>query len=480
MGKLKSQFSSRKFKGGAYASIISVIVIAVVLLVNLVVGELGITKDMTSDGMYSILDSTRDYLEELSDNITIYYLAQDGSDFSYYNLENFFADFNSANKNIQIVQKDPIKYPKFAAEYTDEDISQYSFIVVNNDNGRSKYIDVYDYIITEFDYTTYSYGITGIDLESQLVSAISYVTSEDLPVMYCLTGHGEEEVSSTLADGIAKENVVTAELSLIKEAEVPEDCDILFIYCPDYDLDEQELDIIEDYMAAGGSVIMILDIDSSDLTNLTTLLAYYGVELTGGYIIEGNSQYYMMRTPYQIVPDIESHSITTDLVGTKYAICPIAVGMTVNEDLRDTLDYSPLLVTSDDAYSKADINASSYEFEDGDIEGPFYVGLEVSETYEDEDGNTTEGRMVIYSCGYFLYDQLISTSTYANADMFYNTLNYLADIEASVSIRSISLSTETITVSASIGNLFGLLYVFVIPLIIIAGGIIVVVRRKRL
>ena len=54
------------------------------------------------------------------------------------------------------------------------------------------------------DYSTYSYTTTGFDGEGQIDSAISYVTSENLPILYTLDGHGEKELDSTLKEDIEK------------------------------------------------------------------------------------------------------------------------------------------------------------------------------------------------------------------------------------------------------------------------------------
>ena len=106
MGRIGEQFSSRKFKGGAYATVISVFVIAVVFVINLIVGDLGITKDYSANGVYSVLDSTKEYVAGLKDKISIYYLAQDGNANPIY--ERVMEDFNTANKNVQIVQKESL------------------------------------------------------------------------------------------------------------------------------------------------------------------------------------------------------------------------------------------------------------------------------------------------------------------------------------------------------------------------------------
>ena len=47
---MKTNFNTRKFKGGAYASTISVVVIAIVVVINLMFTKLNLTVDLTADG----------------------------------------------------------------------------------------------------------------------------------------------------------------------------------------------------------------------------------------------------------------------------------------------------------------------------------------------------------------------------------------------------------------------------------------------
>lgn len=468
MSRIKDSFSSRKFKGGAYATLVSVIMLAVLIVINLVVTELNVTKDMSADASYSILDSTKDYLAGIDDELTIYYLIPDGSSFKNFDL--ILDDFESTGK-VKVVTKDPNKYPKFASQYTEENISAGSFIVVDESNGRSKYVDYQDIVITEFNYNTYQFDTVGIDLEGRLVSAISYVTTDKLPKMYILTGHGEQVPAANLAQGIAKENVTTEELSLLRTGLVPEDCDILLIYQPAYDMTEEEAAAIMGYIREGGNVIALTDISTPEQTNFVELLKEFGIGMTKNFVLEGDMDYMMMRTPYQIIPDILDHDITREVARSKPAVCPYANGLMILDDADETINFTGLLQTSSSAYAKTSLDPSTYEHEDGDDVGPFYVGLLA------EQGT---GKLAVYSCMYFLDDNILSYSSYANGDLFYNTLNYLADVDASVSIRSVSLQEEMITVNAAQGGLLAGIYMIIIPLAIIAAGIVVVVRRRRL
>ena len=55
------------------------------------------------------------------------------------------------------------------------------------------------------DYTTYTSSMTSYDGEGQITSAINYVISDDMPIVYVLTGHGEINLGSTFTDALERE-----------------------------------------------------------------------------------------------------------------------------------------------------------------------------------------------------------------------------------------------------------------------------------
>ena len=107
--------------------------------------------------------------------------------------------------HIKVEQKDPVVNPKFVSEYTSDNLSSNSLIVVCGD--RNKVVNYNNIYESTMDYNTYSYQTTGFDGEGQITSAIAYVTSENLPVLYTLEGHGEQELDSTIKEDIEKANM---------------------------------------------------------------------------------------------------------------------------------------------------------------------------------------------------------------------------------------------------------------------------------
>ena len=96
-------------------------------------------------------------------------------------LKSYLEKYEEGSDHIKVEQKDPVVNPKFTSEYTSDDVATNSLIVVCGD--RSKVVNYSSIYESSIDYNTYQSTTTGFDGEGQIDSAISYVTSEDLPVL---------------------------------------------------------------------------------------------------------------------------------------------------------------------------------------------------------------------------------------------------------------------------------------------------------
>ncbi|MCD7744454.1 MAG: GldG family protein [Lachnospiraceae bacterium] len=381
-GKPRLNKNLRQLRHGSYSIALTVIVVVAVLIVNLIVGQLPSQYtqiDLSGQQLSVLTDTTKDLIESLDEDITIYYILEDSNrDTTVSRLLDRYEDLSS---HVTVVEKDPVLYPQFTSQYTDETLTDNSVIVVCGDQSRViSYDDMYEY---EFSYTYYSYTTTGFDAEGQITSAIAALTSDSLPKLYTLTGHNELELPDDLTTSIEKENIEVEELNLVTSDAVPDDADCLLICSPTSDISDAEAQKIINYLRRGGSAIIITDYTTTELTNLNTVLEYYGTELVDGIVIEGNSNYYV-QVPYYLVPDINSTDVSSDMSdGSAYVLLSAAQGIETTDDVREDLSISSVLTTSDNSYSKVDVqNMTTYEQEDDDIDGPFDLGVIITETVE--------------------------------------------------------------------------------------------------
>ena len=460
------------FRGGSYSLTISVVVLAILVVVNIFASALptAVTKyDISVSKLYSITSNTKVVVNALEQDVTIYWVVQSGQEDEM--IENLLGKYDSLSDHIQVVKKNPDVYPTFAEQYTDETVMNNSLIVECGD--RSRFIGYDDIYVQEADIYSYSYN-TSFDGEGAITSAIDYVVSEELPQVYILEGHGEADLPASFQEQIEKENIETNTLSLLTVDAIPEDADCVMIYAPESDISQEEKDLLADYAADGGKLFVVAGpVQDGILENLYDLLVDYGVEANEGIVVEGDREHYSFQGPAVLLPDMSSDTITDSLIEENYyPIMPISLGLTVTENTGSGT-VTELLTTSYTSYSKlAGYSMTDYEKEDGDIDGPFALAVSID--------TAGEGKIVWFTSSYFLDDMYNATSSGANANLGMNALSSLIGETEAMAIRSKSLNYNYLTISESAASLLKVAMIGVFPLLYLGIGIWVVLRRRRL
>lgn len=478
-GGLKKSFSTRQFRRGGWATLASVLALAAVVVVNLVVGQLPTgwtTFDLTDTGLYSIGEQTRSIVSKVSEPVTLYLIASKGNENSV--IKNMLQRYAELSDEITVKTVDPTVYPKFVSGYTSVSTPENSVIVESA--KRSKVISYSSIYVTDYQYSqdyTSSTSTTTFEGENQLTSAIDFVTSDTLPVAYYLTGHGEPGLDTDLQSQIEQQNISVQDLTLLNADAVPDDCSALIIDAPTTDLYESETQMILDYLAGGGKLVLLTDYTEQELPNLRAITDAYHVSLQSGVVMENDRNYYY-QYPYYLLPEIKTGDITGTLASNKmYVLMYMAQGiLTDDASLPDTETVTPLLTTSDNCYSKLNpAKSDSTAQADGDPNGPFNLGVLIESTIDD---NTKTG-IVWYSTGYLLNTKINGWVSGNNFTLFVNTLGYLCQHTSAISIEGKSVTSDSLILTSAQAAVWKTVYTVLLPLLCAGVGIFVCVRRRR-
>ena len=456
------------FRGGSYAIVLTCIVLALLVVVNLLAGALpaNLTKlDISSSKLYSITSNTKAVVNALEQDVTIYWIVQSGKEDDV--IDNLLAKYESLSDHIEVVKRNPDVYPAFARQYTDETVSNNSLVVVSGEKYR--YVPYSDIYVSQGSAYSYSYT-TSFDGEGAITSAIDYVVSTRLPILYTLEGHGETALPETFASQLEMVNVETESLSLLNVDEIPEDAAALMIHAPASDISGEEAKMLSEYVKSGGKLLILAGpVADGELTNLYGILSDYGVSAVQGIVSESDRSHYAFQAPYVLLPDLGDSDITAPLAEKNYmAIVPIAAGLQISGDSAVSL-----LNTTDSAYSKiAGYQQTTYEKEDGDIDGPFSLGVDIQDH--------SSGRIIFFTSSYLLDDMYNAYSSGANNDMVMNALSALMGDRQAMSIRSKSLNYNYLTISESAASTIKLVMIGLVPLCYLAMGVVTVLEKRRM
>lgn len=482
MDKIKRLFKTKGTKHGAYSVGVTAAVVAIVVVLNLIVGQLPEkyrSIDVSNTKIYEISDTSKTLLKNLDQKITMKVLANEEE--ADERIRTFLSKYSGLSKNISVEWIDPVLHPSVLEE---NDASENTIIVSCEETGKTTTVAFSDMIVTDM----YSYYYTGtaseseFDGEGQLTGAVNYVVNDAGQQVYRTIGHGEATLSSTITDLMNKNNYQMDEWNLLMEGSVPEDCELLLINAPTKDLTEEERTAIETYLGQGGDVMLLLgEKNAAEMPNFAALMKTYGMEPADGYIADPERCY--QGNYYYLFPQLSLSDEMADGISSEMVLVINAHGFTVTDAARDTITTTAFMNSSDHAYAIT---------EEKQTEGSYALGAVAVETIEDEtesesteksetteDSETKESRFTVISAGSLIDSQITDTfTTLENTTIFMNAVTANFDGVENLSIEPKSLSIEYNTVQ-HIG-VFSLLVIFGIPVLILVVGFVVWFKRRKM
>lgn len=463
-------FNDKRLKYGTYSVVVTIIFVAILIVINLIIGQFNKSFDFTKAEIFSLSDETKSVLDNVQSDINIYTLFRTGGSEAIIGRVNQIIDkYEQASRRINAENRDLYLHPDFAKKYASEDVSVDINSIIVESGDKFKVINYEDYYNDE--------GI--LNLESALTSALQYVNMEVSPAVYFVTGHGEPDVSNftSLNERLKLANYTANTLNLIS-SEIPADCTALVITPVDRDYSQAETEKILNYLSADGRAFMLLGgVDTSKCPNLMSIASTYGVTLDDGYVYEGDETSYMMY-PYAVLPSLKEHDINSSLILKDYHTLAVACQSVKNTEFqKQGLVAEPLLSTSAKSYIKAQGNESANK-EAGDKEGPFNLAVAVTDsTYTDKEHKT---KLVVSGCSYYLIDpNTDSMVNDANSTFVVNALNWLNDSTESIYIAPKNLTGSSIVADAGSAAKIKIISWLVIPGILFGLGFVVWITRRN-
>ncbi len=461
MNKIKEMFRSAHSRYGTLSTLFTVIVIAIVLLINMVVGQLPDkwkSIDLSTNNLYEITDQSKELLKGLDKEVQLHILASKDSIDERIKL--FVEKYAGLSKKVSVKWTDPELHPTVL---TSNNAESNTIIVSCADTGKSTKIALSD-IITYNEMYMYYYGTEveeGFDAEGQLTSAINHVVNDTAQKIYCTTGHGEVTIGSSLADLMKKSNYTAEEINTLMVTAIPEDCDLLFFYAPVTDLTEAEKTMISTYMQGGGDVILVLGDGTKATPNLDSLMVEYGMQITKGYVADPSRS--LQQNYEYVIPVLSLSGEMASGIQSEMVLLVYPRGMKTVTPARDTISVEEFMKTSENGVAVWGETAQEQ------ASGTYVLGAVATEN---------ESRFTVITSHSMIDDAL--TKAYGaleNNTLFMNAVTSNFDSASNVAIEPKSLNVEQNMVQHA--GVYSLVAIFAIPIIVLLYGFVTWMRRRK-
>ncbi|MDD4080629.1 MAG: Gldg family protein [Eubacteriales bacterium] len=480
MKKLFGYLKTQSRRGAILLGLVvfTALAIAVALIADYVESRYALRADLSYNRLTTQSDATDAVLASLPADVHAYALFTPGSEDQALLglLSRMAAKSPRFTYSVDSLVKNPLLASRISSDLRDQAVSADSLLIISEETGRNRVLDITDYVRQSFDNQSQAYYISGFQYEKKIAEALVYVTIGQVPQVRILDGHGElgEGQTSALEELLARHNYQVSRVNLTRDGAL-DPAHPLLILSPQKDLLAHELATIQQFTGQGGSLLVTSDYgDPDELPNFDALYRSYGFEKISGIVVADeedtaayiNSPIYLM--PYMVLTDITAELIAS---GHTMLLLPGARAFEAPNESTNPL-VTPVL-TSGIAYIK-DVNKAGATLlpEAGDRQGAFDLALLSSLALPD---GTRSQALILGNSG-MLTDSWLYENTYSQ-EFLLHAISYLSpqnpielDIQPKAAVRP-----QMVIPSMSLP----MIAVILPPVLVLAAGAVVLYRRRR-
>jgi ABC-type uncharacterized transport system involved in gliding motility auxiliary subunit len=445
-------FSKRSSQLGTNTTILSVAVLAILVIVNFVGFRHHKRFDLTTEKLYTLSDQTKQVVGGLQKDVTI--VRFDKSPNAA--LDDQMAEYTSLSRHLKFQNIDPQQKPEVAQQYGATRMGD----VILASGLRKERLE------------------TGAASEEDITSAIIKVTQDKLKTVCFVTGHGEKSLTddgedgySHLDAGLKKENYVTKTINLVSEKGIASDCSVVVVAGPTQQFFPQEAEMLNQYLAGSGKGLILVDPQTDP--KLGEIFQAWNTNVGDNVVIDSSGVGSLLGAgpAIPLVTTFGESPITKNFARSM-TFFPLARTVSIADKSKTDPQIVELLKTSPQSFTVPNLKQGQNKLTfNPDTAGPLSLGVAASRKAEGG-----EARVVVIGNSTFAANPYVGLQK--NGDLFYNTIDWLAQDENLISIRPKSQTNRRVTLTQGQSSALTWLDLIILPGIVIFSGVYIWWKRR--
>lgn len=478
----KEKVSDRKKMHGTISIIITCLVIAAVVIVNIIAITLtdkysALTADITGLQSFNLTDDSIKIAQDVDKNVKITFLSSKSSYEAVdpyckqtSSLANQLAQYSDGMISVEYV--DLVQNPAYENNYPDVELSTTDVIISCGD--KYKIVTADDLFTFETYSGSYSY-IASSQAEQTIDSAILTVTSDVTTKVALITDNCTDDYSY-LKTTLTSNNYEITEISLLTE-NIPEDTNMVIVYAPTKDYTYDSVAKLEEFLDNNGkygkSLFYVAYRKEADTPNIDTMLKDFGMKVEEGLAFDMDSSRIVGSNYYDgLMCSFASELYTDNISENDYPVivslaCPVTIA-------DDKLAQSLLSLSDSSGYCPFDAKDGEWSMTDAVTGG---INVMAQGSIGTDDAKST---LIVCGSTYMLEKSMLGSS--------FSNSRYILDMFATLNNRDtdmLQMENKVITdydlnISLQTASVVGVVVYAIIPLLILGAGLVVFfVRRNK-
>lgn len=322
---------------------------------------------------------------------------------------------------------------------------------------------------------------SGQQSEQDITAAILKLESNQTPVVCWTIGDGERDLKDTgsiqgyseAAQQIVKDNYTTKDLLLSQSEAIPSECGVVVLMGPSKGLSDAGTRALTSYLAAGGKLLLALDpwLDAATTTRYNELLKPFAVGFTGGLVVDPDAAHSASNDP--TTPAVTQYGrspIVRDL-NNRVSFFPVSDGINATGNSEESVVQ--VARSSDLSFLIQDPRQDLKQQPGKDRAGPQVLMA----TVEKAPPGGRKQRIVLLGSSSVGENRALASSV-VNTQLLTGSLDWLSEQESLISIPPKAGRNPSLTLTQEQQNLNVFITMLLLPVLVVAGGLVVWARRR--
>ena len=458
-GAILKFFSKRSSQLGTNTTILAVAVIAILVAANYMGYKYHKRFDLTTEKLYTLSNQSQTIVKNLNRDVNIVFFNKRPDSA----LDDLMSEYKNLSPHIHFQTVDPQEKPDVVKEYAAKRMSE----IVVSSGDRIEHLN--------------PSGADPDTSEEDITTAIIKVTRDKVKSVCFVQGHGEGALEETGEDGYAaaaaglkKEGYTTQSFNIVQKGGVPSDCDVVVIAGPHAAFFPAEVGALQKYLDAGGKAMILINPDVD--AKLDPIYTEWNINVGKNMVVDssGLGQLVGAGPAAPIVVEYGDSPITRSFTRAM-TIFPLVRTVSIADRAKTDPSIVELLKTSAQSFTIPGLKPGQKEVAfdpKTDTQGPLSLGVAASQL----SGKSKGARLVVIGTSSFADNAWITAQK--NGDLFYNSIDWLAQDENQISIRPKSPTNRTVTLTDAQSAIYKWIDLGLLPGIVIFTGVAIWWKRR--
>ncbi|MEG3028953.1 MAG: GldG family protein [Oscillospiraceae bacterium] len=475
---------SRSFKYNFVSVVITIILVAILVAVNIIFAKLSqrthLYLDLTSEKVFEMSQQTKDYLQTVETKVDITVLMDDkamenGGGY-YLQAKNILDSFAYENSNISVAYIDPVVNPAFLSKYPQLDLTPYDILISTQEKDIK--LSINDLFNISYDQYTQQPYIQSSKAEQALSLAIMKANITRSPRILLLTGndqsYSEGLITLLQANGYdtSVENLQTSGVT---------DCDAVFLLAPERDLDPAQIKKLDNFLSNSGEFGKTLVFAPSPVAapqpNLSEFMARWGVDLGDGIIMETSPSKILNNMPFYCIVDYSAQDFSSQLSTHAPVVSPMGKKLSVLFENKSSYSAKTLLNYSDTSFALPSNAAENWSPTPKNLQQSPALILSKYTKYSGMEAQFSS--VLTFSSSTFFSADILNSTSVANAEYLLAALGESTHNVVPLSIAPKNLAKNELGLNQLQFFSVTALFVALLPLCVLICGVYVWAKRKN-